>query len=107
MDPVSVWLLAGSAFLFLATAGILVANGQAVMALVAKRRREAEPGEVVADPHRPRRGASPGAISLVLALHALALAGLIFSAWSLLIHTQAGRPGPAVLPVEADPLPRG
>lgn len=88
-----------SGLLFLGTAGYIAIHAEAVADLFGKRRRDAEPGELIADPHTPHRGASsPRLMKAVIAVHVLGLLGLILgglAAAELLLRNHP----------EADPLP--
>lgn len=106
LNPISALLLA-SALLFLGTVGFLVVNAGSVAELIGWRRREAEPGDVVTDPHGRRRRASPAAIKTVLALHVLGIVGLVVSALALTGVTLHEDPAANPLPAEMDPLDDG
>lgn len=98
-------ILLVSGILFLGTAGYLIANAKGVANLIGKRRREADPGEVVIDPHGARRGPSPGAIKVALALHVLGIVGLVAGGFAMAeaMLTQYADP----LPPEMNPVPQG
>lgn len=91
-------ILLAFALLFLGTIGYLVVNGGAVANLIGKRRSDARPGDIIADPRAARREASPRAIKFALALHLVGLAGLIVS--GLIVSGIALQNHP-----DADPLP--
>lgn len=106
MRDLFIILLAGSALAFLGTAGFLIANGGAVAALFAKRRSEAEAGEMVVDPHDRHPGERRGAVKFALALHGLALIGMIGTTVVMSGVMQHNRPAGDGVPPEMDPLPR-
>lgn len=76
-SPILPILLLLFALLFLGTIGHLVINARALADLFGKRRGEADKGDIVADEHGRRRGASRGAIIVSLALHVIGLAGMV------------------------------
>ena len=99
-------ILLVSGVLFLGTAGYLIANGRAVANLIGKRRREAEPGEIVIDPRAPRRGASQGAVKVALALHVLGIIGLVGGGLAMTDTLLTRYPDADPLPPEMNPLPK-
>jgi hypothetical protein len=91
------------ALLFLATAGYLIANLGAVMALFG--RRGPQHGDLQADPHGRRRQASRGAVIAALALHVAALAGMAIGVFGATLETADTAPNREGLPAEMEPVP--
>lgn len=98
-------ILLVSGLLFLGTAGYLIANARAVANLFGKRRRDAEPGEVVVDPRAPQRGASQSAIKVALLLHVLGIIGLVAGGYAMTESLLTRYPDADPLPPEMNPIP--
>ncbi len=98
-------LLLVSALLFLGTVGYLVANAGAVACLFGKRRREAEPGDLIVDRRAAGREASPGAIRIALAIHVLGVIGLVAGGLAATRDMLGHHPDADPLPAEMLPVP--
>jgi hypothetical protein len=96
-------LLLVSGLVFLATAGYLIANLGAVVALFG--RRGPQHGDLQADTQGRRSQASRGAVIAALALHAIAIAGLALVAFAATRDTTDTAPGREGLPAEMEPVP--
>lgn len=92
-----------AAFVFLLTAGHLIANLGAVVALFA--RRGPQHGDLQADTHGRRRQASRGVIIASLALHVASIAALAFAVLAATMETTDTAPGREGLPGEMEPVP--
>lgn len=97
-------ILLVSGLLFLGTAGFLIANAKGVANLVGKRRRDADPGEVVVDCRAPRRGSSPGAVKVALLLHGLGILGLVGGGLAMANALLTQYPDADPLPPEMNPV---
>lgn len=94
-------LLGVSALLFLGTVGYLIKNTAAVAHLFAKRRREADPGDLIDGPQRAPR-ASRKAIITALTLHVLGIVGLITA--GSIMTAQMAADHPDGLPADMNPV---
>ena len=92
-----------SALLFFATAGYLIANLGAVMAVFGKR--GPQHGDLQADTHGRRRQASRGAVIAALVLHVAAIAGLAIGVLGATLETADTAPNREGLPAEMEPVP--
>jgi hypothetical protein len=92
-----------SSLVFLLTAGYLIANLGAVVALFG--RRGPQHGDLQADTHGRRGQASRGAIFASLALHLASIAVLAFVVFGATVDTADTAPGREGLPAEMRPLP--
>lgn len=91
------------ALLFFFTAGYLIANFGAAVALFA--RRGPQHGHLQADTHGRRRQASRGAIVVALALHVASIVGLAYAVLAATVETTDTAPGREGLPGEMEPVP--
>jgi hypothetical protein len=92
-----------SGIVFLLTAGWLVANFGATVALFA--RRGPQHGRLQADSHGRRRRASRGAVIAALALHLASIGGMAYAVLAATWDTADTAPGREGLPAEMEPLP--
>jgi len=92
-----------SALLFLLTAGWLIANLGAAVALIA--RRGPQHGHLQADGHGRRRRAPRWAVALALALHVASIAGMAYAVLAATWQTADTAPGREGLPGEMEPVP--
>lgn len=114
MDLDNPWslLVLASGLLFLATAGYLIANLATLALIFGKRRRDADAGEIIADRRTAGRGAGRNMVKLALALHVIALAGLVLGALALTgmalrYHPDTkGRGSDKPLPADMAPVPQ-
>jgi hypothetical protein len=105
MDTIASYqpLLWISALLFLLTAGYLIANLGAAVALFA--RRGPQHGHLQADTRGRRRQASRSAVTVALALHVASIAGIAYAVLAATVETTDTAPGREGLPAELEPLP--
>jgi hypothetical protein len=94
-----------SALLFFATAGYLIANLGAVMALFGHR--GPQHGDLQADTHGRRRQARRGAVIAALALHVAAIVGLAIGVFGATLETAGTAPQRQGFPAEMEPVPDG
>jgi len=93
-----------SGFLFLGTAGYLVANAGAVARLFGKRRQKAEPGDLVVDRHGAKAEISQGAVKTAVVLHILGILGLVVGGLATTRDMVSHDPDADPLPAEMMPI---